>query len=202
MKKPGSMKGLEDLGRVRLSENFYFRDFLLSEIANFYGLPNIPENPDLAIANGRKLCEELLEPLQAAFGRLGIRSGYRAPNVTEFGNRELGRGSINSNSAYHIWDLPDANGYGAAASVAIPWFADRFARGEDWRAMAWWIHDHLPYSHLEFYPKLAAFNIQWHEQPWRRIDSFIHPGGCLTKPGMDNQDGSHASWYRDFPAMR
>ena len=55
------MRGLEDLGRVRLSPNFYLRDFLYSEIANFYGVPNMPENPELAIATGRKLCEELLE---------------------------------------------------------------------------------------------------------------------------------------------
>ena len=65
MRKPGSMRGLEDLGRVRLSANFYLRDFLYSEIANFYGIPNIPDDPDLAIAAGRKLCEALLEPLQA-----------------------------------------------------------------------------------------------------------------------------------------
>ena len=167
----------------------------------------MPKSFDVAVVGATGVVgESMLEILaQRKFpvGEIYALASERSVGKTvEFGNRELGRGSIKSNSAYHIWDLPDANGYGAAASVAIPWFADRFARGEDWRAMAWWIHDHLPYSHLEFYPKLAAFNIQWHEQPWRRIDSFIHPRGCLTKPGMDNQDGSHASWYRDFPAMR
>ncbi|MGY3611532.1 hypothetical protein ACWGRJ_47720, partial [Bradyrhizobium sp. Lot11] len=81
MRRPGSMKGLEDLGRVRLSQNFFFRDFLHSEIADFYRIPNIPENPDLAIEAGKRLCEELLEPLQATFGRLHIRSGYRSPEV-------------------------------------------------------------------------------------------------------------------------
>ena len=74
MRKPGSMRGLEDLGRVRLSVNFFMRDFLYSEIANFYGVQNIPENPDLAIAAGTRLCEELLEPLQRTFGRVAIRS--------------------------------------------------------------------------------------------------------------------------------
>ncbi len=74
MRKPASMKGLEELGRIRLSENFFLRDFLHSEIAAFYGLRNIPDDPDLAIAAGRRLCEDLLEPLQATFGRLAIRS--------------------------------------------------------------------------------------------------------------------------------
>ena len=74
MRKPESVKALETLGRERLSKSFFMRDFLYSEVANFYRLPNIPENPDLAIANGKRLCEELLEPLQATFGRITIRS--------------------------------------------------------------------------------------------------------------------------------
>src|ERR1700674_3734859 len=82
--RPGSVRSLEEFGRVRLSASFFMRDFLHSEIVDFYG---IPDAPDLAIAAGRKLCEQLLEPLQAPFGRLAIRSGYRAPAVNEFGNR-------------------------------------------------------------------------------------------------------------------
>ena len=38
MRKPQTMRGLEDLGRVRLSENFFLRDFLHSEIASLYGM--------------------------------------------------------------------------------------------------------------------------------------------------------------------
>ncbi len=57
-KKPGSVKALEELGRVRLSENFFMRDFLYSEIANLYGLPNVPDDPDLAIEAGTALCAE------------------------------------------------------------------------------------------------------------------------------------------------
>ena len=65
MRSPGSVRSLETLGRVRLSRSFFMRDFLHSEVANFYGVPNIPEDPDQAIAAGGRLCEELLEPLQA-----------------------------------------------------------------------------------------------------------------------------------------
>lgn len=190
------MKGLEELGRVRLSQNFYLRDFLMSEIANFYGIPNVPENPDLAIETGMRLCSELLEPLQDRFGRLAIRSGYRSAKVTAFGNERGHGASVKYNAAYHIWDMLDADGHkGAAACVVIPWFADQYAEGADWRALAWWIHDHLPYSHMEFYPKLCAFNILWSEEPKRRIDSFIKPRGCLTKQGMKNHSGDHDVWY-------
>jgi hypothetical protein len=68
------MRALEDLGRTRLSPNFFMRDFLYSEIAGFYGVPNIPTDPDLAVAAGERLCQLLLEPLQRTFGRLGIRA--------------------------------------------------------------------------------------------------------------------------------
>jgi hypothetical protein len=194
------MNGLEDFGRIRLSPRFFMRDFLYSEIADFHSVPNLPDDPDLAIAAGRQLCMTLLEPLQTAFGRLAIRSGFRARRVTEFGHARRECGSVRANAAYHVWDLRDDDGcMGAGACVVVPWFADRYADGADWRAMAWWIHDHLPYAHLQFFPKLAAFNIQWHEKPQRRIESFIKPRGCLTRPGMANHAGSHADWYAGFP---
>ena len=66
------------------------------------------------------------------------------------------------------------------ASIAVLWLIDRLADGVTWQAMAWWIHDHLPYSELQFFPKLAAFNIGWHEYPQRRIMSFAPPRGLLT----------------------
>jgi ABC-type long-subunit fatty acid transport system fused permease/ATPase subunit len=50
----------------------------------------------------------------------------------------------------------------------FPHFVDLYETGTDWHALAWLIHDRLPYSHLQFFPKLAAFNIQWHERPRRR----------------------------------
>lgn len=204
MRMPGSMKGLEELGRVRLSKNFFFRDFLFSEIANFYGIPNIPEDPDLAIEAGRHLCEELLEPLQATFGRLHLRSGYRSPKVNEFGNRNNLNCSSNANTAAdHIWDRRDAEGFmGATACIVVPWLIDNYDREGDWQKMAWWIHDHLPYSSIMVFPKLWAMNIQWHEKPARRIRSFAEPRGLLTKIGMANNEGDHTESYQGFPVLK
>jgi hypothetical protein len=201
MRRPASMRGLEALGRVRLSPSFYLRDFLMSEIAVIHGIANIPDDPDLAIAAGRALCLNLLEPLKAAFGHVAIRSAYRSRAVNAFGNaNNLNCAANEASRAGHIWDMRDADGcMGATACVVIPWFADRYEAGADWRALAWWIHDHVAYSRLQFFPKLCAFNIQWHERPKRRIDSFIAPKGCLTKPGMANHAGDHGEWYRRFP---
>jgi len=60
MRKPASMWSLETLGRVRLSKYFFMREFLYSEIGNFYGLQNIPENPDLVIEVGRAFCTPVM----------------------------------------------------------------------------------------------------------------------------------------------
>jgi hypothetical protein len=202
--KPATMKALEELGRVRLSRWFYLRDFLYSEISNFYAIPNLPDDPGLAIAAGRGLCEQLLEPLRASFGGLAIRSAYRAPAVNAYGNEHGHSCASNEfNRARHLWDRRDEDGcMGATACVVVPWFAERYAAGADWCALAWWIHDHLPYSELAFFPKLAAFNINWHERPKRDIRSYIEPKGILTSPGMDNHGGDHSESYPDFPVLR
>jgi hypothetical protein len=203
MRTPRSVRGAEDLGRVRLSRTFFMRDFLYSEIANIHGMTNLPDDPDLAIKAGTALCQNLLEPLQATFGRLAIRSAYRSPIVNGFGNAHFGNCASNeADRGRHIWDQRSADGgMGAMATVVVPWLVDQLQHGATWQAMAWWIHDTLPYSELQFFPKLAAFNIGWHEHPKRRITSFIDPRGLLTKPGLANHGGDHGRHYQDFPRL-
>lgn len=204
MRKPGSVGSLEEFGRQRLSKSFFMRDFLYSEIANFYGLVNIPDKPDLALQVGRHLCEELLEPLQDRFGRISVRSAYRSCAVNQKGNdHDHGCARNEANYAAHIWDRPDAkNRIGATACVVVNAFVPYYERSGHWEALAWWIHDHLPHhSGLEFFPKLAAFNIAWRTEPDPSIRSYIPPrSGWLTKPGGENFAGLHEAEYRDFLA--
>ena len=192
---------LDELAREPLSPNFFMRDFLYSEIAAWNGLKNIPVNPELAISNGKILCSTLLEPLQATFGRIHIRSAYRSPEVNKIGNdNKLNCASNEKNRAVHIWDIADDKGNGATACILIPWLVAHIENGGSWTDMAWWIHDHLPYHRLEFF-KSSAFNIGWHDVPDRRIDSYTQPRGCLTKAGMPNHAGLYADQYRDFPKL-
>lgn len=172
-----AFRRLEDLGRIRLSRTFFLRDFLFSEIASAFGLTNLPDNPDLAVETGRRLCEELLEPLQASFGRLCIRSGYRSTSLNDFGHaRRLGCASSAKNYGRHIWDRRDANGdAGAMACVVMPWLADHYRISGHWHPMAAWIEANLPYSEVVFFPRLAAFNIGWNEVPKRSIYSHAPP---------------------------
>lgn len=167
----------EDIGRIRLSKHFFLREFLFSEIAALYGLRNFPDNIDLALKAGERLCVELLEPLQDRFGRVVIRSGYRSCEVNELGNR-YGHGCARNSANYaaHIWDRLDAKGHmGATACVVLPEFWDDYNSSGEWRVLAEWIDENLPYSRLCFFPKMFAFNIQWHETPKRKIQSYAAP---------------------------
>lgn len=205
MRRPLSMWSLETLGRVRLSRHFFMRDFLYSEIGNFHEVQNIPENPDLAIETGRAFCETLLDPLEETFGRIGVRSGYRSPLLNTFGNENrLNCARNDYPQECHIWDRGTGAARIAGASVVIPWFADRYEKGRDWRDLAWWIHDHLDYSELWFFPKLCAFNISWRPAPWRMISSYIAPKGTLLKRGAEPGEtaAQRAKRYADFPPFR
>jgi len=205
MKRPASMWSLETFGRVRLSRHFFMRDFLYSEIGNFHQVRNLPDDPDLAIRTGRRLCEELLDPLEETFGRIAVRSGFRSETLNRYGNENrLNCARNDANYGHHIWDRPDNGVIGAGTSLAIPWFADQYAQGRDWRDLAWWIHDHLPYSHMWFFPKLAALNLSWRSVPYRTISSYIPPRGKLLAAGAEPDEplAQRRSRYADFPPFR
>lgn len=101
IKTVSSFTKLEDLGRIQLSKSFFMRDFLYSEIANWYGVPNFPDHPDIAIRTGKELCQQLLEPLQEKFGRIAIRSAYRSPSVNQLGN-EKGHNCANNEKTLRV----------------------------------------------------------------------------------------------------
>jgi hypothetical protein len=166
MSKKWSYKELESGGRVRLSPNFYLREFLHSEVAQYYGVINAPENTDLAIKSGTALCEKVLEPIQAAWGKVHIRSGYRSPEVNDLGNNNRMNCASNArNAAAHIWDRRDDHGYcGATACIVIPAYREYFERTGDWMSLAWWVHFHVPdYYEMCFFKEQCAFNIRWYE---------------------------------------
>ena len=185
MRKPTTVSTLDKLGRVRLSKHFFMRDMLHSEIAQFHGLMNVPDDPALAIEVGTRLCEELLEPIQERWGRITIRSAYRSREVNALGNQLQAKGkagyncaSNEANAAGHIWDMLDADGHkGATACLVIPDFWDAHKAEGDWQILARWIDENLDYGSLYFFPTLWAVNVQWHEKPERRVDSYAVPKG-------------------------
>jgi hypothetical protein len=202
------VKELEKLGRVQLSKSFFMREFLYSEISQIYRIPNIPDEPELAIAAGKNLCEQVLEPIQDALGRISVRSAYRSCGVNEKGaENNLKCARNESNYAEHIWDRKKGEYMGATACVIVTSFLPYYDRTGDWTALAWWIHDRVPaYANMEFFQNYAAFNITWNNNPNNKqyINSYVrnpHTGkssGYLTKKGMDNFAGSHEQFYSEF----
>ena len=77
--------------------------------------------------------------MNATFGRITIFSGYRSPDVNQLCNeKKLNCASNEANYAAHIFDYKDKNDHlGATVSIVIPWFADQYEIGRDWRDLAW-----------------------------------------------------------------
>lgn len=203
------LAALEDLGRVRLSKHYYMRDFLYSEVAAAHGIANVPDDAELAIKAGRGLCENLLEPLRSVFGHVTIRSAFRSANVNDFGAKQgnMNIASNEANLAHHIWDHEDTDGrIGATACIVIPWFVDwleRHKEDHDWRALAWFIHDHVPYSKMVFFATNAAVNLTWRcGEPQREIRRSWAPKGekmILYKEGHPKRDPAPERDYPGFP---
>ena len=209
MPKPNRklLAALGDFGRERLSEHFFMRDFLYSEVSAAHGIPNVPDDAKLAVRAGKGLCENLLEPLRSIFGHVVIRSAFRSAAVNGYCSKQksMGCASNKANYAKHIWDHRDDKGrIGATACIVIPWFigSDLYREEQDWRPLAWFIHDKLPYSRMVFFSKNAAFNLTWHDRmPERDIRCMFGPAPrILTRPGMDNQEGDHSKHYPGVPS--
>lgn len=192
MDRKWGYKDLEELGRVRLSENFYMREFLHSEIAQIHGLVNAPNNPDLAITTGKELCQNILEPIKRAWGKVHVRSGYRSEAVNKLGNeKKLNCSNNNNNFAAHIWDVRDAKGYsGATACIVIPKYQDYYEETGDWVSLGWWLHQNIQdYSEIVFFKKQCAFNIRWYEQSEqpKTIKTFIPDPNTKNKKPLLNK---------------
>lgn len=164
---------LDKFGRTRLSRHFYMRDFLYSEVAVVYGIKNIPDDPELAIATGKRLCTEVLEPIVAMFGPIAIRSGFRSAKLNAFAAANRLQCARNEkNFAYHIWDHRDAQGHsGAAACIVVPWVLDNLQQSR-LDELALYLHERLSYHRMTFFRQHATFNIGWHEKPRREIFAY------------------------------
>lgn len=201
-----SVAALTEFGRERLSKNFFMREMLYSEVGNLHGVPNIPENPELALHAGRQLATQVLEPLLEAFGHIAIRSAYRSPTLNAFCNDLYLSGDAASwcdcndgAAAHHIWDRRDAGGHlGATATLVIPSYIDHHALTGDYRPLGWWIRDNLPgYAEVLFFRRLGAFNIRWYEGPSTGAIAYSDPPDReqLTARGEPGFEGDHSPSY-------
>lgn len=104
-KKTGvSARSLDSLSRVRLSQNFILRDFLFCASSAANGLSNCPENKAAVVRAGREICEKLLEPIVAHFGRFAITYGYQSRESMDADLRRRSSETHPHSSSPHHWD--------------------------------------------------------------------------------------------------
>ena len=186
------------------------REMLYSEIANYHGIPNIPDEPNLAIAAGTRLCEELLEPLHATFGHVTVRSAFRSVEVNTYGHERIDkgvrvrrddvellpprvgparRGRVHGGDGQHRHPLvpPALRGGNAVAG----------ARLVDTRPLALFGHDVLWREGKELQRSTCGGTRS------RSAASTPFPRArvLLTKPGMANHGGDHSAEYPSFPEI-
>jgi zinc D-Ala-D-Ala carboxypeptidase len=67
---------------MKLSKNFYLREFVRSQTATRKGIQNFPQ-PEY-IENLKALCENVIQPARESLGKpIFVSSGYRSPELNE-----------------------------------------------------------------------------------------------------------------------
>ena len=123
---------------TRLTANFTLEELIVSPTAKRLGLPNTP-SPE-HIANMKYVCEKILEPVRAHFGKpIQINSSYRAPLV----NKADGGSKTSQHSN------------GEAVDFEIPGISNK--------VVADWVGDNLEFDQviLEFYNAKDGANSGW-----------------------------------------
>lgn len=123
---------------TKLSEHFSLAELIVSPTAKRLGLSNVPTQEH--IANMTYVCEKILEPVRAHFGKpVQINSSYRAPLV----NKAVGGSKTSQHSN------------GEAVDFEIP--------GVSNKEVADWVADNLLFDQviLEFYNAKDGANSGW-----------------------------------------
>lgn len=156
---------------TKLTEHFSLEELTVSPTAKKLGLPNTPTQEH--IANMKYVCEKILEPVRAHFGKpVQINSSYRSPAV----NKAVGGSKTSQHSN------------GEAVDFEIPGIPNK--------KLADWVADNLEFDQviLEFYNAKDGANSGWvhasikrngHNRKQRLIASKSKSGGTTYTPVND-----------------
>lgn len=156
---------------TKLTEHFTLEELIVSPTAKRLGLPNTP-SPE-HIANMKYVCEKILEPVRAHFGKpVQINSSYRSPAV----NKAVGGSATSQHSN------------GEAVDFEIPGIPNK--------QLADWVADNLEFDQviLEFYNAKDGANSGWvhasikrngQNRKQRLIASKSKAGGTVYTPVAD-----------------
>lgn len=116
--KTNDFGGILDPTTVRLSEHFLLSDMLGCNSVYTKGLKNVFFDPTGAkLAEGKHLCESLLEGILNQYGPLSVAYGYISPELS----RDIVKYQDPDKPSYHRWDK------GAAADICVHGWNERKA---------------------------------------------------------------------------
>lgn len=156
---------------TKLTEHFSLEELTVSPTAKKLGLPNTPTQEH--IANMKYVCEKILEPVRAHFGKpVQINSSYRSPAV----NKAVGGSKTSQHSN------------GEAVDFEIPGIPNK--------KLADWVADNLEFDQviLEFYNAKDGANSGWvhasikrngQNRKQRLIATKSKAGGTVYTPVAD-----------------
>ena len=190
------MAALDALVKVRLSNNFILRDFLYSTECAALGLSNYPENPETVIRAGRELCERLLEPILAYFGRFAITFGYQCRQGVEAKWSEKMRQEKRRSSSPHQWDRGTFGNEVYARVDILPFCVEDGLVSK--MEFGHWLMHHLDVDLLMMWKKANICCISISPKPRRVWFEWGDP--ALGQPRREYFFGSHY-WQNIYPNL-
>lgn len=185
----------EELGRTRLSRNFILRDLLFSTDSAALGLTNFPERPDLVVHAGAALCEKILEPVLAEFGRFAITFGYQSREGIDYWLSQEETRKATSNP--HQWDRGTPFGDGVFARIDILPFC--VEDGEVSReAFGHWLMHRLDIDLLMQWTRSNVYCITISPQP-RRV--WVEWGSVKRGEPSNTTHMGADYWQRIYPEL-
>jgi hypothetical protein len=187
----------EKLCLTRLSKNFILRDFMFSTEAAVAGHSNFPsDNVDQAKESGVQLCERVLEPILAQFGRFAITFGYQSRETMELLEQDFKDNPTKSSP--HHWDR-GTFGTGIYARVDIWPFCveDGDVSKVDF---ARWCMMNLDIDLFMMWRRANIFCITISPKP-RRVWLEWVPTGQGTNGGNKIEHMGRDFWVNQFPQL-
>lgn len=175
----------EKFSRTRLSKNFIMRDFLYCTYNDVHGICNFPEHPVSVIRAGKAMCETVLEPILAKFGRFAITYGFHNRSGMEAAYPNLKKSSKTS-SCPHQWDRGTFGGKVYARVDILPFCVEDGLVSKEEFGM--WCMDNLDIDLLMCWEKSSVFCITICPKPRRVFLEWVKFG--------TGEQGSNKKTYR------
>lgn len=164
-----------DPTKIRLSDHFLLSDFMGCHSVFVKGYRNLLDDfTPSKLAEGRYLCETLLEPLLAEFGPMSVAYGYISPELS----RKVVAYQDPDIPSYHRWDK------GAAADVCVHSWVKESAPIH----LAHWIDEHLGYSRM----------ITYSESPFICLATQLDEGENFRRAFYENRYGGKKGAKPEF----